>query len=172
MGFQFFCPLFSLAHQLIFCSQIQALKTKTKKITTMKLIRRSNFPTLINEIFRDDFFNVDFPKHESVPAVNVKENDANYELEVAIPGYNKEDINIEVKDNTLTISSTHKETTEDSEKGKYTRKEFSFRSFFRKFHLPKTVDKDAIKADYKNGILEVNIPKAEKVDDTKRIEIG
>ncbi len=140
----------------------------------MNLIRRSNlnFPSLVNEFLKDDFFNVERPKFESMPAVNVKEDDNHYELEVAIPGFDKNDINVEVKDNTLTISSEHKESTEDKEEGKYRRREFSFRSFKRMFHLPKTVNKDEIKADYKDGILHVNIPKAEKREDIKRIEIG
>lgn len=138
----------------------------------MKLIRRSNFPTFINDFFKDDFLNVDVPRHEAVPAVNVKENDENFELEVVVPGFNKEDINVEVKNNTLTISSAQKEEKEASEKGRYTRREFSFRSFKRLFHLPKSVDKDAIKADYKDGVLNVNIPKVEPVNDTKKIEIG
>ena len=139
----------------------------------MKLVRRSGFPAIVNEIFKDDFFNtIDFPKQESTPAVNVKENDTAYELEVAIPGFNKEDINIEVKENTLSISSSHKENHEETEKGKYRRREFSFRSFKRLFHLPKTVNKESIRADYKDGILNVNIPKMEKVEDIKKIEIS
>lgn len=138
----------------------------------MKLIRRSNFPTFFNDFFRDDFLNTELPRHTAVPAVNVKENDESFDLELAAPGFNKGDFNVEVKDNTLTISSTQKERKEENEKGKYTRREFSFRSFRRMFHLPKTVNKDAIKADYKDGILNVNIPKSEPVEDVKKIEIG
>ncbi len=140
----------------------------------MNLVRsRSNhfFPT-VSRVF-DDFFNdeaVGNSRH--LPAVNIKENDKNYELELAVPGLEKSDINLEVKDNVLSISSKKEERKETVEEGRYTRREFSFRSFKRLFTLPKSVDKDNIKADYKDGVLNVEIPKGKAEDNVKKIEIG
>ena len=143
----------------------------------MKLVRRSNnvvptFSRFFDDFFADEFFNKPIRQNEAVPPVNVKESETGYDLEVAIPGFNKEDINIEVKDDLLTIASRQESKQEVTEDNKFTRKEFSFKSFKRMFSLPKTVDKEAIKADYKDGILNVNLPKAEKEEGTKRIEIG
>ena len=139
----------------------------------MNLIRRSNhyFPTFSR--FFDEFLNEEIPGNQSsLPAVNVKENDANYELEIAVPGIDRKDINLEVKDNVLTISSRKESKNEVVEQGRYTRREFSFRSFKRMFTLPKWADKDKIKAEYKDGVLNVEIPKGNANDDVKRIDIG
>ena len=140
----------------------------------MNLVRsRSNhfFPT-VSRVF-DDFFNDEvINTKRNLPAVNIKENDKNYELELAVPGLEKSDINLEVKDNILSISSKKEESKETVEKGRYTRREFSFRSFKRLFTLPKSVDKDNIKADYRDGVLNVEIPKGKADDDVKKIEIG
>ena len=143
----------------------------------MRFIRRSNsilpsFTNVFDEIFNDEFFGKSANTQNSIPPVNVKETEKDFSLEVAVPGFDKEDINIQVKDDVLTIESKKENKDEVVEKDKFTRREFSFRSFRRIFSLPKKVNKDAIKADYKNGILNVNIPKQDADVDAKRIDIG
>jgi len=146
----------------------------------MTLIRRTNgslFPS-IPSIF-DDFLTRDFhPRFPSAgftrPAANVKETDNNYSIEVAVPGMNREDFNIELDNNILVISSEKKDTQETSE-GEFTRKEFSYQSFSRAFTLPeKVVNSDKIEAKYADGILYITVPKREeaKTKPARSIKIG
>ena len=124
-------------------------------------------PTLLNPLTPlnsviEDFWGKDFlTKMEtgtSIPAVNVFENENEFEVEVAAPGFKKDEFNIEVNNNTLTISSEHEEKIEEKEK-KATRKEFSYKSFERTFTLPKDVNEDEITAEYNDGMLKVHLPK-------------
>jgi HSP20 family protein len=138
------------------------------------------FPSIFDEFFSRDFFdsaNMNFLKTgNSVPAVNIKETDDAFQLEVAAPGMAREDFKIEVDNNILSISSekqTQKE--EKDEKGNYTRKEFSYQSFKRSFTLPdRIVDIDKVTAQYTDGILHINVPKKEEVKPkpAKKIEIA
>lgn len=145
----------------------------------MKLVRRTNghvpsFYNIFNDIFSDEVFNVK-PNGSVVPAVNVKEDDGTFSLEVAAPGLNKEDFKVKVDKDILTISSEVENKTEDTDSaGKYTRKEFSYRSFQRSFTLPESVDGDGINAKYENGVLHVSLPKREeaKVKPAREIEIA
>ncbi len=145
----------------------------------MSLIRRSNrffpaFSSIFDDFFNDELTRAELKSHDVKPAVNVKENKDNFEVDIAVPGVGKEDIEVEVKDDVLTVSSKKETKNEVVEDGKYVRKEFSFRSFRRMFTLPKSVDKNNIKAKYNDGVLNVNIPKsaANDNDDVKKIEIG
>lgn len=109
----------------------------------------------------------------SFPAVNIKENERDFELELAIPGQKKEDFNIEVDNNVLTVSMEDKHEDEATE-GNYTRREFSYRAFKRAFTLPETVNEDGIDASYTNGILKFTLPKKEEAlpKPKRMIEIG
>lgn len=131
-----------------------------------------------NRFFFDDFFGKDFfginPNDlvKSTPAVNVKEDDKNFTLEVAAPGLQKEHFNVAVDENVLTISAeTKSEKSEDDENSKFTRKEFSYTSFSRSFTLDEeTVDTEKIVAKYENGILNITIPKKEKTEVVKKLK--
>jgi len=129
----------------------------------MSLIKRNDilFPSLMNEIFRPDWFGGTENFNTRVPAVNIKENEADYELELSVPGRAKEDFNIEVDDNVLTISTEKKSEETHSEKN-YTRREFGYYSFKRAFTLPETIDEGKIEASYENGILKFLLPKREE----------
>ncbi|MFS4467362.1 Hsp20/alpha crystallin family protein [Maribacter sp. 2210JD10-5] len=128
----------------------------------MSLIKRNDvlFPSLMNEIFKPDWFG-GLENHNTMPAVNIKENEKDFELELSVPGRAKEDFNIEIDDNVLTISSELKNEKEVSEEN-YTRREFGYSSFKRAFTLPESVASDNIKANYENGILKFNLPKKEE----------
>lgn len=130
----------------------------------MSIVKRQNvlFPSLINEILRPDWFGgVDAYNKHYAPAVNVKETDNEFELEMAIPGRKKEDIKIEIDKEVLTISSEITQEEHETEEN-YTRKEFSFSSFKRVFTLPESVDADKINASYEDGILRFVLPKKEE----------
>lgn len=126
----------------------------------------------------DNFWNGDlwsgFATGTTVPAVNIKETADKYEVQVASPGLKKEDFNIDVDNNMLTISSEKKEEKEEKDGEHITRREFSFSSFKRSFSIPENVDVSKIDAAYKDGILAIALPKKEKkVEETKKkIAIG
>ena len=119
------------------------------------------FPALMNDIFKPDWFGGTENLNTNFPPVNIKENETNFELELIIPGFKKEDFNIEIEDAILTISSAIK-TENEEDKNTYTRREFSIKSFKRAFTLPDSIDEATINANYENGILAISLPKKEE----------
>ncbi len=130
----------------------------------MTLIRRSEWPStlggsLLSDFFDDDrFFNSPWLTARSMPAVNIRESDRSYELELAAPGYNKTDFNIEIDNGLLTVSAERKEEKEQKEDN-YTRREFGYSSFSRSFNLPTNTNEEDINARYEEGILKLSIAK-------------
>jgi HSP20 family protein len=107
----------------------------------------------------------------SVPAVNIRENDKEYIIEVAAPGMKKEDFNIDMEEGMLTISC-QKEQERNEDKENFRRREYNYSSFSRSFSLPETIKPEDIKAHYENGVLLMNIPKTKEQDrPKKRIKI-
>lgn len=141
----------------------------------MTLIKRTN-PFLPVSNFFDDFFadDLDFlKKMQTVPSVNILEREADYYIELAVPGFKKEDFDIDLDNNMLTISC-EKETEKIDENSKYTKREFSFNQFKRVFTLPDTIDIEQIKAEYVDGLLKVSIGKKPEaqIKPKRKIEIG
>lgn len=95
------------------------------------------------------------------PAANIIENEKDFMIELAVPGMDKEEFNIKLEDDILTISVERKEVEEKEERN-FTRREFRYDGFKRSFSLPDIIDQDKIKADYKNGVLNVKLPKSEE----------
>lgn len=136
----------------------------------MTRLNQGFLPTLMSR-FNDDLFNSQNMSKFSEVAVNIKEREKDYKIEMAVPGFNKEDINIELDGNKLSIHGKTSEKNEIKEE-EYTHKEFSFKEFERTFTLPKDIDAKKIEADYKNGILEVTLLKPDaKEKIVKRIEV-
>ncbi|MGJ8685629.1 MAG: Hsp20/alpha crystallin family protein [Nonlabens sp.] len=130
----------------------------------MKLAHRTTnnwLPSLIDEMFTNDFMGGTAPVKSWTPAVNVSEADDKFELEMIIPGFKKEDVTIEVDQDLLTISSEVKQESEEKTE-QFTRKEFSLKSFKRSFNLPDTVNQDDIDASYQDGILSITLPKKDE----------
>jgi HSP20 family protein len=96
-----------------------------------------------------------------MPAVNIKEDEKKYTLELAVPGIDRKDLKIDINEDVLTISSESSNEKEENKDG-YKRKEFSFASFCRSFYIPENVNRDSIEANYKDGILTVGLPKQEE----------
>lgn len=121
------------------------------------------------------FFNDDFFRKEPVnarPLVNIHETETGFGIELAAPGLSKEDFHIDLDKNLLTISADKKAETTEGE-STYTKREFNYFSFTRTFTVPETVDTEAIKGSYENGILTVSLPKKAEVQKAKRaIEIA
>jgi HSP20 family protein len=145
----------------------------------MNLIRRTGgfYPS-----FLEDFFDENWSGQASradtgtrIPAVNVKEKEDNFEIQVAAPGMKRDDFKISIENNVLSISAEEKsENEEKDEKGNFTRREFSYSSFRRSFSLPVSIDADNINAKYDNGILKVELPKKEeaKPKSPKQIQVS
>jgi len=96
-----------------------------------------------------------------VPGVNILETETDYKIELAAPGLTKEDFQINLKKDTLSVWA-EKKVAETEEKKDYTRKEFDYFSFARSFVLPESVDGDQITAEYTNGILTITIGKKDE----------
>ena len=119
-------------------------------------------PTLLDELFDDRWFNFD-TFNQTFPAVNTIEKDNQYLLEIAVPGMDKKDFEIEIQNDLISISSISKQEKEVKDNLYYNRQEFNYNSFHRTFSLPKEVDQSKIKAIYSNGILTITLPKLKEV---------
>ena len=137
----------------------------------MSIIKRNNNGFFMPELFDDlisrnlfDWGSSNFSNSgTTLPAVNIRETNENFEVEMAAPGMNKDDFNILLEGNTLTIRSEKSDEHEEKEGEKFSRREFRYQSFQRNFTLPKeVVDVDQINAKYENGILKLSIPKKEE----------
>ena len=137
------------------------------------LMRTTRMPSLRSMM--EDFWNTESLFGKSLfnndggdlPAVNIKETDITFEIEVAAPGYKKEDFKVDIDNGMLTISAENKNESEES-KENYTRREFSYSSFSRSFSLPETVKEEDVKAKYENGLLHMTLKKSEKAQVHKK----
>ena len=137
----------------------------------MSINRKSNLFPVVNSMF-DDFFTRDLwnwgnnsnsATNTTIPAVNIRESNENFVVEMAAPGLTKNDFKVELDGNLLTISSEKEDRHEEKEGEKYSRREFSYQSFQRTFQLQKdVVDAEKIEAKYENGVLHLVIPKKEE----------
>ena len=130
-------------------------------------------PSVFNDLFDNEFM----PKANcTAPAINVKETDKAYIVELAAPGMKKEDFNVHINDEgNLIIKMEQKEEKKDEDKStRYLRREFSYSKYEQTLILPDDVEKDQIKAHVENGVLTVELPKHEeqKVKVSRQIEIG
>ena len=139
----------------------------------------NNFPAFFDDFFNRDLFDWRQSNFSntgtSMPAVNIRETNESFDVEMSAPGMTKNDFKIELEGNNLTISSEKKNEQEQKEGENYTRREFSYQSFCRTFNLPKdVVDAENIKAKYEEGVLKLQIPKKEeaKLKPPRVIEIG
>jgi len=106
-----------------------------------------------------------------VPIVDVSENDAAYLIKGEIPGVKKDDVKVTIEDGMLTMRGERKQEKEDKGE-KYHRIERSYGSFVRSFRLPEDADETGIKAEFKDGLISVTLPKTEKAKSKpKEIEV-
>ncbi len=139
----------------------------------MTLAKLSNnwfpsFPSVIDRFFDGELMDWNSSNFSStnstLPAVNVKENENEYIIDVAAPGLKKDDFKVNYDNGRLTISSEKKVENEEKSGDKVTRREFSYQSFQRSFTVAETVvNADKIAANYDSGILHITLPKREEV---------
>ena len=139
----------------------------------MSLVKFNHRPQIGN-IWEDFLGNTDLLDRNynksTVPAVNIKESENAFILELAVPGMDKKDFKVELEDNRLVVSAK-KESTKEEGKEEYSRKEFSYQSFERSFTLPKNINNKEIDGTYTNGILVITIPKLTEQKLSKSINI-
>jgi len=134
----------------------------------MTLIKyRNNLPSVLNQIFDGEYYNEDEMRSSynraKLPFVNVKEDVDGFEIQLVAPGLNKKDFIIEIDNDVLHLSSERGEDYSDEEMSKFTRKEFSYGPFVRRFKIADSIQREKISANYENGILYVYLPKREEV---------
>ena len=144
------------------------------KIKVMNIIRKTTpwFPSLFDEFFTRDF-GIDLaPRTYQTPAVNITEKEDAFHLELVAPGKEKKDFDVELEEDTLTIS-TNSDSGIAEDDTQFTRREFDYASFNRSFRIPETIDTKCIKANYKNGLLSIILPKRKEAipEPKKQIEI-
>lgn len=135
-------------------------------MSTQALARfTERMPSVFDEFFRpwNEWFDNDsfLGKTFTVPAVNIKEDKDAFNVSLAAPGMKKDDFNIDVEGNMITISCEKEEKKEEKDE-KYTRKEYNYSSFKRSFTLPEEVNKEKIEARYEDGLLKLALPKKEE----------
>ena len=138
------------------------------------MMRTSNWiPTVFNDFFDTDFM----PRANcTAPAINVKETNKVYVVELAAPGMKKEDFNVHINDegNLIVKMEKKNENKEEDKSARYLRREFSYSKFEQTLLLPDDVKREDIRAHVENGVLTVELPKQveEKVKLSRQIEIG
>ena len=137
------------------------------------MMRNSWIPTVFNDLFDTDFM----PKANcTAPAINVKESDKAYTVELAAPGMKKEDFNVHINDEgNLVIKLEQKQEHKEEDKNvRYLRREFSYSKYEQTLILPDDVKKDGISAKVEHGVLTVELPKLveEKVKVSRQIDIA
>jgi HSP20 family protein len=136
--------------------------------------KENTLPSLMSDFFDyDKFFGnrwFERETNQSLPAVNIQENAKEFNIEFAVPGFNKNDFKINIETNVLTISAEKKEEKKE-ENSRFTRREFNYNTFSRSFTLPQSVDTETINAKYTDGILKLQIPKKEEAKKTTKKEI-
>ena len=144
------------------------LMKKTNGERTPDIFR--GFSNIFDEFFRNELMTRDISGF--VPAVNIGEDNDNYFVEIAAPGYSKEDFKVEMVDHMLSISA-ERQKEESEEQKNYSRKEFTYGSFKRTLSMPETVNEEDIHAKYQDGVLKLTLPKKEesKAKPPKEIDI-
>ena len=141
-------------------------------------IKRQNanwLPSIFNDFFNDEWFPMRAAM-SAAPAINVKESDKNYEIEMAVPGMTKEDFKVHVNDKDQLVVSVEKknEKKEEDKSSKFLRREFNYTRFEQALLLPENVDREAITAKVCSGVLHIVLPKLEEIptkEPTRVIEI-
>lgn len=169
------------ARPLFVCIVVQPQKqrtmtTLTKRSTLLPSLMDDNTFGFPSNFFDADWgfptraFNTPFFRNANLPAVNIKDNTKSFDLELAVPGYKKDELKVNVEGGVLTISSEKQKESEEEKNG-YTRREFSYRSFERSFGLPENADGDNVKANFMDGVLKLSIPKVRSLPEKKGKEV-
>ena len=137
----------------------------------MLVPRRNNFDLFDSFFGDDDFFT---RKENHLMKTDIKEKKDKYVIEMDLPGYNKDNIDVDLKDGYLTISAKVEENNEDNKDEKFVRRERFYGECTRSFYVGKEVSEEEIEAEFKNGTLKIDVPKKDeykKLPESKKINI-
>lgn len=137
----------------------------------MMMVPRKNNFDLWEDIFKDPFFNYDDNK---IMKTDIKEHKDSYSIIVDLPGYEKDNIKIDINDGYLTIDAIESSNEEEKEKGKFVRKERYYGECKRSFYVGDEIEAEDVKASFKNGTLKLIVPKKEpkkEIENKKYIQI-
>ncbi len=139
----------------------------------MMLVPRRRDFDLFDDIFNDPFFSTNDSK---IMQTDIKEHDDSFELLIDLPGFNREDIKMNIEDGYLVVNAkTLSDDEEKDKKGKFVRRERYYGECSRSFYIGNDITEDDIKANFKNGTLKIEVPKKEErkqINEKKYIEIG
>jgi len=141
-------------------------------MTIIRWHNRPNLSSMLDEMMERNF-NTGFEKNcGCTPATNIREDENQFEIQLAAPGMKKDDFSLQMENNVLAI--TYERKDENGKDENYLRREFGMENFTRSFSIPKTADAENIKARYENGILYIGVPKLnpEKARLSRSIEIA
>lgn len=152
-------------------------------LPVVKSTRRNQngwLPSLLDDFFSEDFMGVPVSRQFATPAVNIRETEKNYDIQVAAPGMTKDDFKLSInEDNELVISLEKKDEKHEGDKkeqqGTWIKREFAYASYSQSFVIPEDVELDKISAKMENGVLSIDLPKKEpknEVPATRQITIG
>ena len=129
-------------------------------LPTIKRQNQNWLPSIFNDFFNDEWFPMRAAM-SAAPAINVKESDKAFEIEMAVPGMTKEDFKVHVNDKDQLVVSVEKknEKKEEDKSSKFLRREFNYTRFEQALLLPENVDREAITAKVCSGVLHVVLPK-------------
>ena len=119
----------------------------------------SPFSGLLDRFFNDE--EMESRQFFAMPPANILESNEDYRIELAVPGFEKKDFNIELEEDLLTISLDKEDNTQEDVE--FLKREYRFNPFKRVFRLSDKIDKEKIKGHYKDGVLQVVVPKKEEV---------
>lgn len=137
----------------------------------MMLVPRRNSFDLFDDFFDDGFFP---KKQRNLMRTDIKEKKDEYVIDIDLPGFSKENINLSLKNGYLDVSAKVEQNNDDEEESKFVRRERFYGECSRSFYVGDDITEEDINAEFKNGILKIEIPKKEevkKLDETKQIEI-
>jgi len=124
-------------------------------------------PSVFEDFFNDDFLGVPVCRQFATPAVNIKETEKNYDIQIAAPGMTKDDFKLSINENNeIVISLEKKENKEEKndkeeKHGTWLRREFSYASYSQSFVIPEDVEIEKIAAKMEHGVLNIDLPKKE-----------
>ena len=115
---------------------------------------------LFDDMFRDPFFKGE----NKIMKTDIKENENDYNIDIDLPGFDKEDIKIDIENGYLNVSAKKESNNEEKEDGKYVRRERYLGECSRSFYVGENIKEEDIKAEFKNGTLNIEIPKKEEIE--------
>ena len=142
-------------------------------MNTLRIFTLGVFKTLSDNAFDHFVINRDMPEyaeyHLARPHTNIVEDGDKFKIELALPGYSKEQINMKVDKDILTINAIVEDNSQDGKK--FITHEFGLRNFSKRFTIPQTLEAESISAEFLNGILSITVPKKEEVKEKQPIEV-